>query len=176
MSRFIGRSNVVRNQAAVHHAQTVRQVQHQTIQQNLRMQRMNRQLLHQLVEDVANTSVEEIEHLAEAVQEARQAPDPAAALADVGSESPFAWLLKYMPDPDNKMELYTFITLLLAAIMLVHDLMNGSPKPPLPAPSISPEQVEDITKRLIEHQEREHHKYAPAPEPACEVPETKETR
>ena len=166
MSRIIGGGGGIgRNHVAIHHAQLVHQMQHQAIQQNLRIQQINRQRLLLLANDVASTPAEDIQRLAEAVEEARQAPDPAAALTAIGSTSPFTWLSRYLPDLDNKMEVFTFIATLAAVLTLIHQLVNGPPQPAQPPPTISPEQVEEIIERVIQHQVAEHHE--PVPEP-CE--------
>jgi hypothetical protein len=101
------------------------------------------------------------------VEEARQSADPAAALAEIGSVSRFGWLLKYLPE--DKTQGYTFVGMLatvlaaFVAILVGIDQLNSQP-----APTISPEQVEEIVKRLIDHEEAEHHKQAPQPEPPCQ--------
>lgn len=109
-------------------------------------------------------TAEGLRHLAAVVEGARQAADPVAAMAAIESCSPFAWLLKWLPE--DKMEAYTFISMIAGVLSLVATVVFGvAEQRDKPVPTITPDQVEEIVKRVIEHQEQLHEPDVPDPTP-----------
>jgi hypothetical protein len=154
LSRIVNNSNM----AALHQAMQVQQQHHQVIQQNMRMQRqqmMHRALLSQVAQQVAATpaTLEEYQQLAEVVQEARdQHLEPLQVAARI-EDGPFNWLIQLLPD--NKDQAYQFISMLVTIVAAVIAILT-SQRTPEPKQAITPEQVEHIIEKVIEHQDRQH--------------------
>ena len=167
MSRIVNNSNM----AAVHQAMQVQRQHHQVIQQNMRIQRqqmMHRALLSQVAQQVATTpaTLEEYQQLAEVVQEARdQHLEPLQVAARI-EDGPFNWLIQLLPD--NKDQAYQFISMLVTIVAAVITILT-SQRTPEPKQAITPEQVEHIIEKVIEHQDQQ-----PEPPtttaPQCEKP------
>ena len=161
MSRIIG------NNAAVHRAVQVRQQHHQVAQQNmLRMQRMNRQLLSQVVQEVVATpaTMEDYQQLAEIVHDA-PALEPDEVEARIRETTPFAGLLQFLSSSENRTEVWTVLGVLV--MILLHILSQQQPtKVEVVTPS-----VDEIVERVVEQMERDRPpEPSPTTEPECEQP------
>lgn len=143
MSRIVNNSNM----AAVHQTIQVHHVhQQQVIQQNMRMQR---QLLLQVAQQVAATTatVEDIRELAEISRTAeQQGLDFAQVVARIQDSTPFAVIIDLLPR--DRAELYELLAVLVAVLQLI---LNQQPTK---VEVVSPDQVEHIIERVIEHQEQ----------------------
>lgn len=143
MSRIVNNSNM----AAVHQTIQVHHVhQQQVIQQNMRMQR---QLLLQVAQQVAATTatVEDIRELAEISRTAeQQGLDFAQVVARIQDSTPFAVIIDLLPR--DRAELYALLAVLVAVLQLI---LNQQPTK---VEVVSPDQVEHIIERVIEHQEQ----------------------
>ena len=174
-----GRGVVGQQQAAAHHAaQRAHQQSAFTAQQNLlRHQMMNRQLLLQVVQEVAEAAPtqEDAQNLAEIVREAEQQRlEPEQVESRLREATPFAWLLPLLPQ--NRSERIAYLQMLVevifAAIALVVGLRPSTPEPQ-PPPAITPEQVQEIVdqlERVVDEME-EQPQPAPTPPPASPTPE-----
>ena len=141
MSRIVNNSKT----AAVHQTIQVHHVhQQQVIQQNMRMQR---QLLLQVAHQVAATpaTVEDIRELAEISRTAeQQGLDFVQVMARIQESTPFAVLVDLLPK--DRAELYALLAVLVAVLQLI---LNQQPTK---VEVVSPDQVERIIERVIEHQ------------------------
>jgi hypothetical protein len=156
LSRIVNNSNM----AAVHQTLQVHHVhQQQVIQQNMRMQR---QLILQVAQQVTATpvTVEDIRELAEISRTAEsQGLDFAQVMARIQESTPFATLIELLPR--DRAELYALLAVLLAVLELV---LSQRPQPEVKV--VSPEQVEQIIGRVIEHQDQQ-----PEPPPSTAAPD-----
>jgi hypothetical protein len=138
------------NSVAVHQAHHMIQQSHQVAQQNMmRMQMMNRQLLLQMAQQVAATpaTVEDIQELVEISRSAEpQGLDFAQVVARIRQSTPFAGLIQLLPK--DRAELYALLAVLVAVLDLI--LSQRAPKVEV----VSPNQVEQIIERVIEHAEQ----------------------
>jgi hypothetical protein len=143
LSRIVNNSKT----AAVHQTIQVHHVhQQQVIQQNMRMQR---QLLLQVAHQVAATpaTVEDIRELAEISRTAeQQGLDFVQVMARIQESTPFAVLVDLLPK--DRAELYALLAVLVAVLQLI---LNQQPTK---VEVVSPDQVERIIERVIEHQEQ----------------------
>jgi hypothetical protein len=141
LSRIVNNSKT----AAVHQTIQVHHVhQQQVIQQNMRMQR---QLLLQVAHQVAATpaTVEDIRELAEISRTAeQQGLDFVQVMARIQESTPFAVLVDLLPK--DRAELYALLAVLVAVLQLI---LNQQPTK---VEVVSPDQVERIIERVIEHQ------------------------
>jgi hypothetical protein len=157
LSRIVNNSNM----AAVHQMIQVHHVhQQQVIQQNMRMQR---QLLLQVAQQVAATpaTVEDIRELAEISRTAeQQGLDFAQVMAQIQESTPFAVLVDLLPR--DRAELYALLAVLVAVLQLILS------QQPTKVEVVSPDQVERIIERVIEHQEQsEQPEPPPTTKPDC---------
>lgn len=154
MSRIFG------NSVAVHHATRIHQQSHQIAQQNmLRQQMMNRQLLLRLGQQVAATpaTVEDLRELVEITRIAEpQGLDFAQVVARIRESTPFAGLIQLLPK--GRAELYALLAVLVAVLDLI--LNQRAAKVEV----VTPDQVEQIIERVVEHQQPEP---PPTTEPDC---------
>lgn len=143
-------SRIYGNSVAVHQAHHMIQQSHQVAQQNMmRMQMMNRQLLLRAAQQVAATpaTVEDIQELAEISRTAEpQGLDFAQVVARIRESTPFAGLIQLLPK--DRAELYALLAVLVAVLELI--LNQRAPKVEV----VSPDQVEQIIERVIEHTEQ----------------------
>jgi hypothetical protein len=141
LSRIVNNSNM----AAVHQTIQVHSVHQQQVVQNVRIQR---QLLLQVAQQVAATpaTVEDIQELAEISRTAeQQGLDFAQVVARIQDSTPFAVLVDLLPR--DRTELYALLAVLVAVLQLI---LNQQPTK---VEVVSPDQVERIIERVIEHQE-----------------------
>jgi hypothetical protein len=142
LSRIVNNSNI----AAVHQTIQVHSVHQQQVVQNVRIQR---QLLLQVAQQVAATpaTVEDIQELAEISRTAeQQGLDFAQVVARIQDSTPFAVLVDLLPR--DRAELYALLAVLVAVLQLI---LNQQPTK---VEVVSPDQVERIIERVIEHQEQ----------------------
>lgn len=156
MSRIVNNSNM----AAVHQTIQVHSVHQQQVVQNVRIQR---QLLLQVAQQVAATpaTVEDIQELAEISRTAeQQGLDFAQVVARIQDSTPFAVLVDLLPR--DRTELYALLAVLVAVLQLI---LNQQPTK---VEVVSPDQVERIIERVIEHQEQsEQPEPPPTTKPDC---------
>jgi hypothetical protein len=150
------RSSVNRHQQAnmvVHHtARLVRQQSSQIARQNMmRLQMMNRSHVARLLHEVVNTraTIEDFEQLAAIVHDAQlQELGPEQVGSSIRESTPFVALAQFLLR--NRVELAAYLTLLVEVIHLVVAL-----RAPEPTQTITPEQVEQIIERVVEHVDQE---------------------
>jgi hypothetical protein len=156
LSRIVNNSNM----AAVHQTIQVHHVHQQQVVQNVRLQR---QVLLQVAQQVAATpaTVEDIRELAEISRTAeRQGLDFAQVVARIQESTPFAVLVDLLPR--DRAELYALLAVLVAVLQLI---LNQQPTK---VEVVSPDQVERIIERVIEHQEQsEQPEPPPTTNPDC---------
>lgn len=142
-------SRQVGNRVAVRHAaRMVRQSGDIARQNMMRQQMMNRQRLSQLVQQVVDTPAtwEDLQRLAEISQDAQQQDlEPDQVEAKIRESTPFDGLPRLLPK--DRTELYAFLALLVAIIQVVVALNQSAPETKV----VSPEQVEEIIERVIDH-------------------------
>jgi hypothetical protein len=140
-----------RNQAnmAVHHARRMHQTNHYIIQQNMRRrQMMDRALLSRVVREVVEVgpTTADLQRFIDIIS--AEVDDPGLEYAQVETEirdhTPFAGVLQFFSSSQNRMELATYLGLLL---VIFQTLLMLSQKP-VTAPT--PEQVEEIVERVVE--------------------------
>ena len=144
MGRIYGNSVAV-NQAIRMHQQSG----HVARQNMMRQQMMQRQLLLQVAQQVAATpsTVEDIRELAEISRTAeQQGLDFAQVVARIQESTPFAVLVDLLPR--DRAELYALLAVLVAVLQLI---LNQQPTK---VEVVSPDQVERIIERVIEHQQQ----------------------
>jgi mitochondrial fission protein ELM1 len=132
--------------AAVHHTLQVHNVHQQ--------QRTSRVLLTQVAQQIAATpaTLEEYQQFAEVVQEAQeQHLEPGQVVARI-EDGPFNWLIQLLPD--NKDQAYQFVSMLVTIVAAVIAILT-SQRTPEPKQAITPDQVEHIIERVIEHQDQQ---------------------
>lgn len=159
MSRIYG------NSVAVHQAHHVIQQSHQVAQQNmLRQQMMNRQLLSRVVQQVVEVAptAEDLQRLIDIC--AQEVEDPGLEFARVETKireaTPFASLIQLLPR--DRTELVAYLGLLLVIIQTVIMLTQK------PVVVVTPDQVEEIIERVIEHVEQQSPPGAPTTtDPDC---------
>jgi hypothetical protein len=157
-------SNVAVNQAIRMHQQSG----HTARQNMMRQQMMQRQLLLQVAQQVAATpaTLEEYQELADVVQEVRdQRLEPLQVAARI-EDGPFNWLIQLLPD--NKDQAYQFISMLVTIVAAVIAILT-SQRTPEPKQAITPEQVEHIIEKVIEHQDQQPEPPT-ATAPECDKP------
>jgi hypothetical protein len=158
LSRIVNNSNM----AAVHQTIQVHSVHQQQVVQNVRIQR---QLLLQVAQQVAATpaTVEDIQELAEISRTAeQQGLDFAQVVARIQDSTPFAVLVDLLPR--DRTELYALLAVLVAVLQLI---LNQQPTK---VEVVSPDQVERIIERVIEHQEQsEQPEPPPTTKPDCSL-------
>jgi len=132
-------------------------------QNMMRQQMMQRQLLLQVAQQVAATpaTVEDIRELAEISRTAeQQGLDFAQVVARIQESTPFAVLVDLLPR--DRAELYALLAVLVAVLQLI---LNQQPTK---VEVVSPDQVERIIERVIEHQEQsEQPEPPPTTKPDC---------
>jgi hypothetical protein len=146
LSRIVNNSN----RAAVHQAVQVHHQHHQVIQQNMMRQRMNRQILLQAAQQVAAVpaTVEDLRELAEISRSAEpQGLDFSQVVARIQESTPFAVLIDLLPR--DRAELYALLAVLVAVLELI---LNQRPTK---VEVVTPDQVEQIIERVIEHQDQQ---------------------
>jgi hypothetical protein len=138
------------NRVAVNQAIRMHQQSGFIARQNMmRQQMMQRQLLLQVAQQVAATlaTVEDIRELAEISRTAeQQGLDFAQVVARIQESTPFAVLVDLLPR--DRAELYALLAVLVAVLQLI---LNQQPTK---VEVVSPDQVERIIERVIEHQEQ----------------------
>jgi hypothetical protein len=143
-------SRIYGNSVAVHQAIRMHQQSHQIAQQNmLRQQMMNRQLLLQAAQQVAATpaTFEDIQALVEISRTAEpQGLDFAQVVTRIRESTPFTGLIQLLPK--DRAELYALLAVLVAVLDLI--LSQRAAKVEV----VSPDQVEQIIERVIEHTEQ----------------------
>ncbi len=154
-------SRIYGNSVAVHHATRMHHQSGQIARQNMmRMQMMNRQLLLRAAQQVAATpaTVEDIQELVEISRTAEpQGLDFAQVVARIRESTPFAGLIQLLPK--DRAELYALLAVLVAVLDLI--LSQRAAKVEV----VSPDQVEQIIERVIEHTEQTEP--PPTTEPDC---------
>jgi hypothetical protein len=141
---------------------------HTARQNMMRQQMMQRQLLLQVAQQVAATpaTLEEYQELADVVQEVRdQRLEPLQVAARI-EDGPFNWLIQLLPD--NKDQAYQFISMLVTIVAAVIAILT-SQRTPEPKQAITPEQVEHIIEKVIEHQDQQPEPPT-ATAPECDKP------
>jgi hypothetical protein len=132
------------NMVAVHHATRMHYRHHY-----LRRQQLNRQLLLRTAQQVAATpaTVEDIQELAEISRTAEpQGLDFAQVVARIRASTPFTGLIELLPK--DRAELYALLAVLVAVLELI--LNQRATKVEV----VSPDQVEQIIERVMEHTEQ----------------------
>ncbi|WP_281906243.1 hypothetical protein [Phytohabitans aurantiacus] len=95
--------------------------------------------------------VDHLRSLAEVVEEIKaQELEPAEAVAVIRARTAFARLAGILPE--TKAEFYGLLEVLIAALALIVAIV-GSPRQDEQAPTITPEQVEEIIQRVVENVE-----------------------
>jgi hypothetical protein len=146
LSRIINNRNMV----AVHQATQVHHQHHQVIQQNMMRQRMNRQILLLAAQQVAAVpaTVKDLRELAEISRSAEpQGLDFSQVVARIQESTPFAVLVDLLPR--DRAELYALLAVLVAVLELI---LNQRPSK---VEVVTPEQVEHIIEKVIEHQDQQ---------------------
>jgi hypothetical protein len=136
------------------------QQSHQIARQNMLRQMMNRQLLLQAAQQVAATpaTVEEIQELVDISRTAEpQGLDFAQVVTRIRESTPFTGLIQLLPK--DRAELYALLAVLVAVLDLI--LSQRAAKVEV----VSPDQVEQIIERVIEHTEQSEP--PPTTEPDC---------
>lgn len=142
------------NMVAVHHATRMHYRHHY-----LRRQQLNRQLLLRAAQQVTATpaTVEDLQELVEISRTAEpQGLDFAQVVARIRQSTPFTGLIQLLPK--DRAELYALLAVLIAVLDLI--LSQRAAKVEV----VSPDQVEQIIERVIEHQQPEP---PPTTEPDC---------
>jgi hypothetical protein len=156
-------SRIFGNSVAVQHATRMHQQSGQIARQNmLRQQMMNRQLLLQAAQQVAAmpATVEDIQELVDISRTAEpQGLDFAQVVARIRESTPFAGLIQLLPK--DRAELYALLAVLVAVLDLI--LSQRAAKVEV----VSPDQVEQIIERVIEHQHTEQPEPPPTTAPDC---------
>ena len=158
-------SRIVGNSVAVNQAIRMQHQSGQTARQNMMRQQMMRQqhLLLQVAQQVAATpaTVEDIRELAEISRTAeQQGLDFAQVVARIQESTPFAVLVDLLPR--DRAELYALLAVLVAGLQLILS------QQPTKVEVVSPDQVERIIERVIEHQEQsEQPEPPPTAKPDC---------
>ena len=153
-------SRIYGNSVAVHQAIRMHQQSHQIAQQNMLRQQMNRHLLLQAAQQVAATpaTVEDIQELVDISRTAElQGLDFAQVVARIRESTPFTSLVQLLPK--DRAELYALLAVLVAVLDLI--LSQRAAKVEV----VSPDQVEQIIERVIEHTEQSE--LPPPTEPDC---------
>jgi hypothetical protein len=167
LSRIVNNSNMaaVRHTLQVHHMH-----QQQVIQQNMRNQR---NLLLQVVQEVVEVgpTSDDLQRFIDIVS--REVDDPGLEYAHVETQirehTPFAGVLQFLSSSQNRMELATYLGLLL---VIFQTLLMLSQKP-IAAPTAGQveEIVERVVERAIEHVDPEAEQ--PEPPPTTAAPGSK---
>ena len=142
-------SRRIQTNMVVQRATRMHNTNHHIIRQNMmRRQMMNRALLSRVAHQVAPATVEDLQELAEISRTAEsQGLDFAQVGARIQDSAPFAALIELLPR--DRAELYALLAVLVAVLELV---LSQRPQPEVKV--VSPEQVEQIIERVIEHQEQ----------------------
>lgn len=98
-----------------------------------------------------------IEHFQKAYNEPDLKPNQVEAVV---RKTPFASLAKFVPK--DRSELYAFVALLLTILQIIISLRTSSNEP-----TITPDQVEEIIDRVLDHHQRDA---PPSEPPASPVP------
>ncbi len=146
-------SRIVQSNVAVHHAPRVIRQSGDATRRAFVMQAMQRQHVSRLVQVVAATAatVEDLNQLAEIAEDAqRQGLDAEQVEQKIRESTTFAGLTQLLPkDREARMELYAVLAVLLMALQLIVAMRTT-----LPTQVVTPEQVEQIIERVVDHMER----------------------
>jgi hypothetical protein len=137
------------NHTAAHHAaHFMRQQSHLVSQQNMRWM-MNRRWVVDLIHEVVSTpaTIEELQSLAVVFKEAQFKSFDSEQFTASISESPYAWLIRMLPE--NKDQAYAFIGILIGILNIVLSfLLHGNPQAPV---GVTPDQEKQIIEQLEDH-------------------------
>jgi uncharacterized protein (UPF0335 family) len=153
-------SRIVQSNVAVHHAPRVIRQSGDATRRALVMQAMQRRHVSRLVQVVAATpaTVEDLNQLAEIAEDAQhQGLDVEQVEQKLRESTPFAGLIQLLPkDREARMELYAVLQVLLTALTLIVAMRVAQQ-----TQVVTPEQVEDIIERVVDHMERQAASEAP---------------
>jgi hypothetical protein len=157
----------INNSVAVHHAVRIHQQSGQIARQNTsRLLRVNRAQVAELVQQAVEVgpTTEDLQRFIDIIS---QVEDPGLEFAQVEAEirdtTPFAGVLQFLSTSQNRTELVSYLGLLLVVIQTVLMLTQ---KPVVVA---TPDQVEEITERVIEQVERDQQpEPPPTTQPDCD--------
>jgi hypothetical protein len=145
-------SRIVQNQIAVHQAVRVIRQSGDAARRAFVVQAMQRQHVSRLVQVVATTpATEDLNQLAEIAEDAqRLGLDAEHVEQRIRESTPFAGLIQLLPkDREARMELYAVLAVLLMALQLIVAMRAAQP-----TQVVTPEQVEHIIERVVDHMER----------------------
>jgi hypothetical protein len=153
-------SRIVQSNVAVHHAPRVIRQSGDATRRAFVMRAMQRQHVSRLVQVIAATAaaVEDLNQLAEIAEGAqRQGLDAEQVEQKIRESTPFAGLTQLLPkDREARMELYAVLAVLLMALQLIVAMRATQP-----TQVVTPEQVEQIIERVVDHMERQAPPEAP---------------
>jgi hypothetical protein len=146
-------SRIYGNNMAVHQAIRMHQQSGQIAQQNTsRLLRVNRAQVGELVQRVVEIgpTTEDLQRFIDIISQ--EVEDPGLEFAQLEAEiretTPFAGVLQFLSSSQNRTELVAYLGLLLVVLQTVLMLTQK------PIVVTTPDQVEEIIERVIEHTEQ----------------------